>query len=180
MNRLTPLWCIFVVLCFDLASFATPTIQDAWTAKYPTSTLPARMAAQTGSACNVCHHPSSMSNPGNCYREAIIVLLDDGVSIVDAIDQLDAEDSDGDGAANGVEATTTRADDPGEVGYNMGLVGDTGTDPCGADPGEQVTGVLETPPPEAIPTISAWGALVMGLFLLTAGTVAITGRQVAR
>ena len=44
---------------------------------------------------------------------------------------LDTEDSDGDGVPNGEEATRPRDDLPDEeVGYNMGLVGSTGVDPC--------------------------------------------------
>ncbi len=64
------------------------------------------------------------------------------MSITEAIDNLDVADSDSDGYPNGQEAVTPRPD--GEVGYNMGLVGDLGTDPCADDPTEVVTGVPET------------------------------------
>jgi hypothetical protein len=137
---------------------------SAWETKYPTSTLPDRMQAQTGSACFVCHHPPSFNTAGNCYRDGLTTLLGQGMAIEQAIDQLDGQDSDGDGFNNGYEATLPRPE-AGEVGYNMGLVGATGTDPCGSNPSEVVTGVPETPPVDQVPAFSFWG------FVVLAGTV---------
>ena len=147
----------------------------AWQKKYPSSTLPARMEATTGVICNVCHHPPDRPVLGNCYRLDLKALLDGGATIEDAIDQLDGADSDGDGVPNGVEATTPREDQPGEVGYNMGLVGPTGTDPCSLNPTEAVSGELETPP-VPIPAVSAWGLLALSLVVLVAGTMMIRSK----
>lgn len=125
---------------------AMPPYLVAWEAKYPTSTIPSRMATLTGSACNTCHHPPQRYYAGSCYREAIRQLLDSGMEIGQALDAVDGLDSDGDGIPNGVEILTPRADLPGEVGYHPGLIGPTGTDPCYDDPDEIVTGISETPP----------------------------------
>lgn len=149
---------------------AFPTYLMAWQTKYPSSTLDDRMQALTGSDCNVCHHPPSRSDLGNCYRNDIITLLGQGLTIEQALDQLDGEDSDGDGVANGAEINAPRADQPGEVGYSPGLVGATGTDPCGADPDEVVTGELETPP-GPVPAASTWGVVNLMLVMLAAASV---------
>lgn len=167
------LWCV-------ASASAFPTYFEAWKAKYPDSTLPARMQAATGSECNVCHHPPARSVEGNCYRLDLRDLLNGGLSVEDAIDQLDGQDSDGDGVSNGREATTRRADDPAEVGYNMGLVGNSGTDPCAPDPDEVVTGMLETPPPAPVPAVSVWSSLGMMLMLLATGAGACVRRRVSR
>lgn len=177
--RCCSIWLI-VALAGASSAIATPNFFDAWKAKYPTSTLPARMLELTGTDCHVCHHPPSRGTPGNCYRQSISDLLTQGRTIQQAIDELDGEDSDGDGVANGVEATTARADQPGEIGYSMGLVGDIGTDPCSDEPDVGVTGELETPPPiKAVPTVSEWGLVVTAILLMTAGS-AILRRQQAR
>lgn len=155
---------------------AFPTYLDAWRTKYPASTLDDRMQALTGADCNVCHHPPSRSDLGNCYREDIIALLGQALTIEQALDQLDGEDSDGDGVANGVEITTPRAGQPGVVGYSPGLVGATGTDPCAVDPDEVVTGELETPP-GPVPAASTWGMVVLLLGMLAAASVLLGRRQ---
>jgi hypothetical protein len=100
-----------------------------------------------------------------------------GVSSADAIDQLDSADSDGDGVPNGVEIMRVRHDDAEQRGYNPGLIGDTGTDPCGESQLDEVTGVPETPGPPDVPTISEWGVAAMALLLATAGSVLLTRRR---
>lgn len=152
---------------------ARPAYLDAWKLKYPTSTIPARMETALGLECYTCHNPTSFFGPANCYRADIIALLQGGSSITDALNALDGEDSDLDGFANGVEATMPRTESA-DVGFNQGLVGPTGTDPCGPDPGFSLTGVSETPP-DPIPTVSQWGLLIMSLLLLAAGMSILTG-----
>ncbi len=166
-------------LVMESAAWAFPTYLAAWEARYPDSTLPARMAVATGADCHVCHHPPSRGLPGNCYREAIISLLDSGLSIEEALEQLDSEDSDGDGVANGAEIMAAHVDFAGEVGYNPGLVGPNGTDPCSGDPNEVVTGALETPFSD-VPTVSEWGLVVLVLLLASAGHLVIRQRVQAR
>ncbi|MBL9032151.1 MAG: hypothetical protein JNM80_10665 [Phycisphaerae bacterium] len=123
-----------------------PHYLTAWKAKYPTSTIPQRMMTLTGSECNTCHHPPARFLPGSCYRMQLRNLLKiEMLPIEQALDVLDGLDSDGDGVPNGVEILTPRADSPGEIGYHPGLIGPSGTDPCGDDPLEVVTGMLETP-----------------------------------
>ena len=158
------------------ANVARPSFLNAWVAKYPASTLPARMSALTGSACNVCHHPSALGDPGNCYRADLIELIVQGLTLEQAIEQLDALDSDDDGVPNGEEAITPRPE-VNEIGYNMGLVGDTGTDPCAANPTEPVSGVLETPPGNAIPTVSRWGLVALVIVQAIAGTLILRRRE---
>ncbi len=114
-------------------------------ARYPASTLPARMNAATGSACNVCHHPTDRANPGNCYKIALVARIDAGRTITQALADVEAADSDNDGVSNLDEILMPRADLPGQVGYSPGLIGDVGSDPCGA-PGT-LTNQPETPPP---------------------------------
>lgn len=155
---------------------ARPEYLSAFGSKYPTSTLPSRMDATTGLSCYVCHHPSSFSNGGNCYREAIKALGPNPGNIASILDQLDGEDSDGDGIPNGEEILMARLDQPGEVGYNPGLVGLTGTDPCAADTGEIVTGQRETPQTN-IPTVSQWGLVSLTLLLATGGTIVLSRRR---
>ena len=161
-------------VCVQSAT-AIPDYLTAWQNKYPTSTLPARMQAVADTQFHVCHHPPTRDVLGNCYRMDLKALLQGGATIEEAIDQLDGEDSDGDGVPNGVEATTPREDQPGEVGYNMGLVGPTGTDPCSLNPTEAVSGELETPP-VPIPAVSAWGLLALSLVVLVAGTMMIRSK----
>ncbi len=156
-------------------SARAPMFLDAWKLAYPASTLPERMMAVAGSECFVCHTTAGFGILGNCYREDLKTLTGTGMSIEDAIAQLDGEDSDGDGFANGVEATTPRPE-VGGVGYNPGLIGNTGTDPCSEDPEAPPTGMAETPPPP-IPTVSEWGLAVTGLLVLGAGTLVLHRRR---
>lgn len=159
----------------DQQSAVVPSFLDAWVAKYPSSTLPARMSAQTGRDCNVCHHPPNLNTPGNCYREALTELMNQGMSIQDALSQLDPLDSDGDGVSNGQEALAPRPE-PGQIGFNPGLVGDLGTDPCGSNPTTPVTNVSETPPPPPVPAISSWGVVSMALLVVTGASLILRRR----
>ena len=165
------------VLGFGLAAttvHARPEYLDAWKLKYPTSTIPTRMETAFGLECYTCHNPAGFGAPGNCYRVDVKALIDLGETITDALDLLDAEDSDGDGFSNGEEATMARTDTF-DIGFSQGLVDATGTDPCGPDPGLALTGVSETPP-DPVPTVSEWGLLVMSLLVLTVGTVLVIRR----
>lgn len=153
----------------------TPSILDAWKLKYPTSTIPSRMATLSGSECYTCHDPAGFGLSGNCYRNDLVALIQGGSNVADALNSLDGVDSDGDGYANGVEATMQRTDSA-DIGYNMGLVGDTGTNPCGATPSTPITGVSETPP-APIPTVSQWGLVIMCLLILAAGRSILIRRR---
>lgn len=152
-----------------------PAFLDAWTAKYPTSTLPARMNTLTGRTCNVCHNPAAFNAPGNCYREDMIELLQLGNTPEAAIDQLDSVDSDGDGFPNGQEILAARAE-AGQIGFNPGLVGSLGTDPCGDDPKAAASGVAETPAGPPVPAVSDWGLIASALLLASAGTLILRRR----
>lgn len=132
------------VLLTSLAD-AFPMYLEAWKLHYPGSTLPARMFQQTGEECSVCHHPPFKTNEGNCYRRDIIGQLDRGRTIQEAIAFLDGVDSDGDGFTNGQEILMPHEDLEGEVGYNPGLIGEQGTDPCSFEPNRPVTRQRETP-----------------------------------
>ncbi|MFG0285893.1 MAG: GC-type dockerin domain-anchored protein [Phycisphaerales bacterium JB039] len=127
------------------ASTDRSTYLSAWQDRYPTSTLPDRMAAAAGQTCYLCHQPSGRGDRGNCYREDLKARLDGGLTIEQALDALDALDSDGDGVPNGEEILLVRHDDPTQIGYNPGLIGPTGTSPCSADPAAPITGQPETP-----------------------------------
>jgi hypothetical protein len=127
------------------SSVAWPPFMDAWVARYPTSTLPQRMATLTGSQCNVCHTPPNRFNEGTCYRLAIRDQLLVQPTIEDAIEAVHTMDPDGDGIPSGVEILTPRTDDPTQIGYHPGLVGPGGRDPCATDPNRLVTGQSETP-----------------------------------
>jgi hypothetical protein len=131
------------VVCTAPAA-AHPSYLTAFQTRYPTSTLPARMASATGSSCNLCHHPTDTANPGNCYRESLITRLNAGRTIAQAIQDIETADSDQDGVNNATEILAPRAGQPGQIGYNPGLIGATGTDPCGA--AGPVSNQLETPP----------------------------------
>ena len=171
MHRKSYTYCAWVVaLAWCSVTLARPPYLAAWEEKYPTSTLPARMTSQPGLACYTCHQPPTLSEQGNCYRLDLKALIEAGQTITQALDIMDAADSDGDGVPNGIEAITPHASFPGEIGYNQGLIGPTGTDPCATDPGAPVTNVPETPV-LPIPTVSQWGIVVMVLMVLAAGTL---------
>ncbi len=161
--------CAVVTGYFCSQANAFPQYLTAFEAKYPSSTLPARMTASPiGENCGVCHHSPTKSDLGNCYREDIIAALAT-MTIEQALDSLDGVDSDGDGAPNGMEITAVRSDLPGEVGYSPGRVGPTGTDPCLGAGTPLPTGQLETPPP--VPTVSTWGLVVFTLSIMVAASV---------
>lgn len=124
---------------------AFPFYYNAWVARYPTSTIPARMSALAGSACYTCHTPPSTSEEGSCYRLDIRARLQLGLSIEQALAAVEWLDSDSDGVPNVVEILTPRTDRPGGIGYHAGLVGPTGLSPCGPTPTVPVTNQLETP-----------------------------------
>lgn len=155
---------------------AFPSYLTAWQTKYPTSTIDERMAALTGTNCNTCHHPPSRGDFGNCYRADIILKLQMGRTITQALDELDAVDSDGDGFANGEEITMPRAGAPGQIGYSPGLIGATGTDPCALNTTESVTNQRETPIVIPVPAVGEWGMVVLALAMLTAGSIALRNR----
>ncbi len=117
---------------------------------YPASTLLTRMASAAGQNCFVCHHPNgtSYSRTGNCYRIALKARLDAGRTIAQAIADIDQNDSDGDGVSNHDEILWVRTDLAGQVGYNPGLIGATGTDPCASSAALKaavITNQRETP-----------------------------------
>lgn len=114
---------------------AYPSYLAAFKNRYPSTTLDTRLS------CTLCHTSESFSNLVNCYKRDL-ANLGGAVSIDTRINALNAVDSDGDGVANGVEATTARPG--GGVGFSPGLVGTTGTDPCGANTALAVTGVCES------------------------------------
>jgi hypothetical protein len=122
------------------------------------------------------HHSSAFGDAGNCYRADLINLLGQGLTPKQAIDQLDTGDSDGDGISNGEETTRPRPE-PNEIGYNMGLIGDTGTDPCATNPTEPVSGALETPPGNAVPSVSQWGLVAMVIAQAIVGSLILRRRQ---
>lgn len=140
-----------VPFTMDQSADARPPYLTEWEAYYPDSTLPQRMETQFGAACFVCHSPSDIFDPGTCYREDLHDLLDDGHSILEAIDIANDMDSDSDGFTNGEQILMPRPDLPGEVGYHPGLSGCFGTDDCGVDPSIGWTGVPETPTIDPIP-----------------------------
>ena len=125
---------------------ATNGIKNAFASRYPGSTLLARTATATGSQCYLCHHPNDTANPGNCYKEAIALRIAAGRTNAQAIADVELMDSDGDGVNNRDEILLARTDMNGQVGYNPGLIGAKGTDPCFTNTSAAVTNQLETPP----------------------------------
>ncbi len=113
-------WGLLWLLIWSQTAYAFPQLLTEWEDQHQTSTLPDRMQDLTGDRCNLCHDPTALDAPGNCYREDLAALLQVVPYPPSAIEQLDAVDSDGDGFTNGEEATTRHADLPGEIGYNMG------------------------------------------------------------
>ncbi len=126
---------------------ATSGLRSAFAARYPSSTLLVRTQAAVGSQCYACHQPPNTSEQGNCYKDALTARLEAGRTNAQAIADVELLDSDGDGISNLDEIMAARADMPDQIGYNPGLIGDTGTDPCATDPTTPVTGQPETPPP---------------------------------
>jgi hypothetical protein len=123
---------------------ARPPYGDAFAARYPTSTLPADADEFIGASCGVCHVPADFMGVGNCYRRDLKNLMFlQGLTIDEALAAAETLDSDGDGVNNLAEILFPR--EGGRVGYNPGLVGPTGTDPCSPDPALAVSGRLETP-----------------------------------
>lgn len=110
---------------------------SAFKTKYPSTTLDTRLS------CTICHTSGPYSSAVNCYKKDL-ANLGSGLSIATRLNMLDAVDSDSDGVPNGVEAVAARAG--GGVGYSPGLIGPTGTDPCGSNPNTAVSNALETPP----------------------------------
>jgi cytochrome c5 len=86
-------------------SYVTP-----WTNAYPTSTLQARMATATGSACNVCHQPPERASAGTCYKDALALRINAGRTISQAIADVDGLDSDGSAGAGRVSPRAARRD----------------------------------------------------------------------
>ncbi|MCC6229201.1 MAG: hypothetical protein IT432_08255 [Phycisphaerales bacterium] len=125
---------------------ATNGLKNAFAARYPGSTLLSRTATATGNQCYVCHHPNDEANPGNCYKEAIALRLAAGRTNAQAIADVELMDSDGDGVNNRDEILLARTDMTGQVGYNPGLIGNKGTDPCFTNTNAAVTNQIETPP----------------------------------
>jgi hypothetical protein len=133
---------------------ANPDYLAALEARYPTSTLPDDMLAIAGSKCYVCHNSFVFFGDWNCYRKDLIGRLAAGRTIQEALADIENWDSDGDGTDNRSEVLLAR--EPGVVGYNPGLVGPIGRDPCLTEtvdgvPGSTlgVTGRNETPAPGA-------------------------------
>ena len=135
---------VAMIAAIAFAAVAEPTFEAAFEARYPTSTLLARMQAKTGLSCNLCHHPPTRQAAGNCYRVALTARLAEGRTIAQALADVEGLDSDGDGVDNVTEILMQRADNPTAVGYSPGLVGPTGTDPCGN--AGNITNQDETPP----------------------------------
>lgn len=137
---------VVALLVVAAAAHAHSSYGGAWSSIYPASTLRSRMGTTLGSSCYACHAPPNTSAVGTCYKDALKARLDAGRTIAQAIQDVDPLDSDGDGVSNHDEILAARADALGGVGYHPGLVGATGTDPCGSNSTAAITGVLETPP----------------------------------
>jgi hypothetical protein len=126
-----------------LSANARPAYLTAFEERYPTSTLSTDTADITGASCNVCHNPFNFFAEENCYRRDLIAILNQGFNIREAIAAVEPIDSDNDGFSNISEILFPRA--AGSVGYNPGLIGPTGTDPCSTDPTQIITDRAETP-----------------------------------
>lgn len=140
------------------AARATNTVLNAFAARYPNSTLLARMQSSTGDRCLLCHETASRATAGNCYKQALAARMRAGRSEAQAIVDVENVDSDGDGTPNGVEIAMARTDLPGQVGYNPGLIGAAGSDPCATNTSRAVTSQRETPPPPPAPRTSTTAA----------------------
>lgn len=125
---------------------AFPSYLDAWQARYPTSTIPARLEAGGGARCYTCHNPTTFGTEGTAYRLAIRARLIAGRTIQQALADIEQDDSDGDGVRNLDEILRPRTDLPGQIGFHPGLVGNGGFDLL-INPNQAITGVLESPLP---------------------------------
>lgn len=138
-------------------SNANPDYLQAFKNRYPTSTLPDDMEAVVGVQCYVCHNPSQFFGDLNCYRKDLILRLRAGRSIQEALADIEHFDSDGDGVDNLAEILAPRSDGadwgypPNRVGFNPGLVGPLGADPCYSDPLAPQTFRPETPVTGPVP-----------------------------
>ncbi len=128
----------------------------AFRQRYPASTLPDdyELSPSVGSSCITCHDANVFYGDWNCYRRDLIERLRAGRSITEALADIEMWDSDGDGVNNITEINLARDATGLSVGYNPGLIGSHGTDPCltilvGDVPGSTLPGTfrLETPPP---------------------------------
>lgn len=140
-----------VVGAVSTSASANPDYLAAFRGTYPTCTIPDELNI-VSAACYTCHNSNAFFGDWNCYRRDLISRLRAGRSITEAIRDIETWDSDGDGTDNLTEILYPRPG--GLVGYNPGLVGPQGTDPCltlafDDVPGSTlpVTGRLETPPP---------------------------------
>lgn len=139
---------------FVAPAAGNPGYLEAFEARYPGSTLVYDIILSAGSACNVCHNTNAFFGDWNCYRRDIIRELRKGASIEQALANIEQFDSDADGFVNVEEILAPRQGSNGaSIGYNPGLVGPLGTDPClsitiEGTPGSAlpVTFRLETPP----------------------------------
>lgn len=152
--------CVLGILLVSLAPTAStranPTYLAEFRAAYPfpRSSLTYDIETATGSACFTCHNSNAFLGDWNCYRRDLIARLRLGRTIREAISDIEFVDSDGDGVLNIDEITRPR--EGGSIGFDPGLVGPRGVDPCltisfNDVPGSSlaVSGRLETPPPNA-------------------------------
>jgi hypothetical protein len=123
---------LMTVIVAAPAAVGHPNYVTAFQSAYPSSTLVTRMGTAAGQSCFVCHQPNgnNYSRAGNCYRMDLKARIDAGRTVAQAIADVDQMDSDGDGVSNHDEILWVRTDLPGQVGYNPGLIGATGTDAC--------------------------------------------------
>lgn len=140
-----------VVLAATASGRANPDYLQAFKDRYPSSTLPEDMEFTLGVQCYVCHNPSQFFGDLNCYRRDIIQRLRAGRTIHQALADIETTDSDSDGVNNLSEILTPRFDGAGwgapfpRIGFNPGLVGQTGADPCYSDPAQPQSFRPETP-----------------------------------
>jgi hypothetical protein len=154
---------------------ANPDYLQAFSDRYDTrSTLVNDTAIATGSACFVCHNSNAFFGDWNCYRHDLILRLRAGRTIQEALADIESFDSDSDGVNNFDEITRARppvAGQPQQTGYNPGLIGPMGVDPCYTNgPTLSVTGRLETPP-----AVVVTGACCEGSTCRVTTTTACTG-----
>jgi len=132
-----------VVLTIPSVSDANPSFLHAFEETYVASTLPQDMDDLIFSSCYVCHNPQQFFGDLNCYRRDLAARLRAGRDIYQAMADIEQVDSDGDGVNNITEILAPRGN--GQIGYNPGFVGPTGTDPCFRLPNQPITNRSETP-----------------------------------